>query len=190
MPQTQNEPSLDSRILLDYLLDRCDENKRHRLRLGFSFRFLTYLALYPHKDLIEDYLETQYPHYTPLDRLRTYQRLLSEASGRESFELLDVPDMRAEALGLDPRICRQYLQAALEDGNELLASGEYRYTSIFLTMSWLGFRFDGATLNNFRDKFFGSMESPAETIGSALVVIQQALQVIDNSSLISHEGGM
>jgi hypothetical protein len=184
-----SEPSVEREVLLNYLLDQCDETARHRLRLGFPFPFLAFAALHADRSLLREYLEIHLPCYTPFDRLRTYQRLFREALTRlQNTPVGDIkyPLHPDHPLGTRPGTCKKFLVTAIRDGKTMLKSDDFRFLSVFLLISWLGLGFDKEALAEFENSCFKPDMDAPDRIMIGLSILRSARKSKVRKPLIDH----
>lgn len=173
----RSEPCVPREVLLRYLLSRCDST-HHRFRLGFTFRFLGFAALYEYKDLLQVYQDIHLPGYSPVDRLMTYRRVFREALDRlrdTPLSALEYQEMPHNSESSEPEICERLLATAIRDATTMLERGDYTLESVFLLVSWLGLRFDPDALRDFERHCIGSDAEPDLRIKTGLAILKKAL---------------
>lgn len=176
---TNQELSVEPRTILKYLLDRSDFNVRRRIQVGFVFKFLGFVALYSHKDLLHEYQESFPDPLNPLEYLGTCRKLFSVALERNSLEP-DFPAASKKPRPLRPEVCKDCLRTALMDGKEMLASGQNQFLSIFLMLCLLGLELDKGAKEDFEDNCIGADKTATQIISSALDIVRKALTLIDD----------
>lgn len=174
----QHELSVEPEIILQYLLNRCDLNRHRRLRVDDPFKFLGYVALYPYKDLLEEYRKIDFNHWNALETLDSYKRLFTAASERCFPEMIDYPVIDKFTASVNPIVCKVFLIAAADEGEAMLVSSDHQFLSVFLMLCFLGLGFDTNTQEDF-EKMIASEADTEAKLRSALRAITQALTVID-----------
>jgi hypothetical protein len=177
MTKKQHRLSLEPEIILQYLLNKCDFGSQRRLRLDYVFKFLGFVGLFHHSDLLEEYKKIHFDTWNALETLNAYKRLFTAAVQRGFPEKLKYPLVATETV--NPVSCRYFLQSATEEGQGMLISADYQFLSIFLILCALGLSFDKAATSDFKDNCIGSKKGAAEIIAASLQIIAKALRTTE-----------
>jgi hypothetical protein len=172
MTKKQQQLALQPDIILQYLLNKCDFRSQRRLRLDYVFMFLGYVALYHHEDLLAEYRNIEFNPWNAVETLNGYKRLFTAALRRDLPEKIEYP-LGTETV--NPATSTYFLQTAAEDGRGMLASGEYRFLSVFLVLCRLGLGFDKAKIADFESQCLNPDVEPKEKIRIGLTIMKKAL---------------
>jgi hypothetical protein len=174
MTKKQQRLSLEPDIILQYLLNKLDPSLQRRFRLDYVFRFLGFVGLYHQTDLLEEYCEIDFNPLNALETLNAYQRLFTIAWERGFPEKIEYP--LADGESVNPAASKYFLQSATEHGRTMLASGEYRFLSIFVMLCALGVGFNKAATADFESQCLNPDAEPKEKIRMGLIIIEKALR--------------
>ena len=176
MTKKHHQMSVELDTILQYLLNKLDPTLQRRFRLDYGFKFLGYLALRPHKDLLQEYCEIDFNPWNAVETLDAYQRLFTIALERGLAERVEYA-MKGSTESPDQGVCKAFLLAAADEGEAALISTNYQFLSVFLILCALGLGFEPTILKDFEDCIRRQTRAEAK-IQLALEAITKALALI------------
>jgi hypothetical protein len=177
MTKKHQELSVELNTILQYLLNKLDPTVQRRFRLDYGFKFLGYLALHPHKDLLDEYCEIDFNPWNALETLNAYKRLFTIALERGLPEKVEYA-MRGSTKTLDPSVCKAFFHVAADEGGAMLISADYEFLSVFLLLCALGLGSDPAALKDFEHRIGRETRAEAK--------IQLGLEAITKTLTLTH----